>query len=673
MYIIYLYVFKKVSKFKLYIIIVLLLIIYTIFYTLYITHYTPLDSQLYIEVESNLKSNEEYLSFNTHINKDKYRIVYYCKEEEDCNNINYGNVYNSNDFKLSKIDNQYNNPSSFNSVKYYGSKQIFYEITINNSEFYSSNHSLNSRLNNYRRHLSIRNKNRFPNSYQIINALILGYNEFDEDITDNINNTGVNHLFVISGSHLIVIIYIINTVLGYLQLKNKTFLITNIVSLITYSILAGFSYPVIRATFVYITTLLNSRISTLQANLLIFLILITLNPLCIFNLSFFLSFYITFIMVPVKSFVKKLNKSKLASNIIFSYLIYLSIIPIIINLNYSINILAPIAGIVIGVVISFILIPCCFFLTFSTFSIGINFIVYLTYTLVLFLLQQFSFYSITTKHINIYIQFILIILLLVYLYTNNKKYITYYLIILFVILLNINILGNVSIIDIGQGDSALIQYPLNGEVVLIDTGPPKAEEELENYLNYRGIKKINKIIITHDHLDHNGNLEFLINNYKIDQIYTSTRDESTDSIILQKGDSINLDNENIEILSPSTIKEDQNLNSISFIVTLGNKKWFFGGDIEQENEELIAEEIPKTDVDFLKVSHHGSNTSSTEKFINQFTPEYAIISCGKNNMYNHPNVETMDLLSTHNIKTFVTKDSGAYIDYFIGNYYFGGL
>ena len=238
---------------------------------------------------------------------------------------------------------------------------------------------------------------------------------------------------------------------------------------------------------------------------------------------------------------------------------------------------------------------------------------------------------------------------------------------------------SVHIIDVGQGDSILIKTPTN-KSILIDSGDEDNDRIIKSYLKSSDIKKINILIATHLDKDHIGTLDYIIENFHIDKIYTpEQRDNSTSYInlvnacknknlkinYLSKDNSLDLDKDtHIKVLSPFYINNsNNNANSIVFNLSYKEMDFLFTGDCEKENEAQIIASYDLKGVDFLKVAHHGSSSSSSESFIKEISPKIAAISCGYKNNYGHPHQSTLDTLEKYNIKTFRTDLNGDLVFY----------
>ncbi len=263
----------------------------------------------------------------------------------------------------------------------------------------------------------------------------------------------------------------------------------------------------------------------------------------------------------------------------------------------------------------------------------------------------------------------------------------------------------VHFIDVGQGDSILIELG-DDTVMLIDAGHETSVSKAfkADYLAYLdtiiGDGNIDYLIATHPDSDHINMLTDVIEKYDVAEIYFN--DCYNDGV---KGASKTLQNfetaaeseENCTVYEYSTADDtiqyingsdykltiyssgndgfkgaESKANSMSILCLLeyGGRRALFTGDAEDKTEEWFVakcEELYQTDgldIDFLKVGHHGSRSCSSETFLDYIKPEYAVISCGKDNTYGHPHAETIEKLDERNITTYMTVDQGT-IDLYI--------
>ena len=239
-------------------------------------------------------------------------------------------------------------------------------------------------------------------------------------------------------------------------------------------------------------------------------------------------------------------------------------------------------------------------------------------------------------------------------------------------------LFSVHIIDVGQGDSIFIQTPENKRI-LIDVGDEEAEHTVYSYLKRKGVKKIDVLIATHPDTDHIGSMDYIIDKFKISHFYMpdaktdseafynlldSCRDKNLKIEYLTKGDILKIDSSTtMEILSPSTITDKNNLNSIVSLLNYKGYEFLFTGDAEKENESEILSSCNLPDIEFLKAGHHGSSSSSTNEFIEKLKPEAVAISCGYNNDYGHPHRSVLDTFRENGSVVYRTDKNGTLVFY----------
>lgn len=215
-------------------------------------------------------------------------------------------------------------------------------------------------------------------------------------------------------------------------------------------------------------------------------------------------------------------------------------------------------------------------------------------------------------------------------------------------------------IDVGQGDCEFIELP-NNETMLIDAGDSGSGPEITAYIKNLGYDTINYLVATHPHADHIGGMSYVIKNLNIVHMYMPEKSTNTKTfenllqtildmnIKVEEAESgtviLNTENLKIDILAPDS-EQYKNLNNYSAVIKMDykNTSFLFMGDAEKEVEEKLPNKEIQTDV--LKVGHHGSDTSSTAAFLEKVSPKYAVISCGKNNRYGHPDSITLQNLES---------------------------
>jgi competence protein ComEC len=224
-----------------------------------------------------------------------------------------------------------------------------------------------------------------------------------------------------------------------------------------------------------------------------------------------------------------------------------------------------------------------------------------------------------------------------------------------------NIKGmNVHFIDVGQGDSILIQ--VNSKNLLIDSGPSASKDKLVKYLNSLKISKFDYIIATHPHEDHIGNMSYIIDNFEVLNFYAPKVNSNTkafetmvESLVIKdlkikvlkpNIKSIDLgENTKVDVFSPIS-NEYENLNNFSSIIKIsyGTTSFLFTGDSEELSEKEVLTQGYDLKSDVLKVGHHGSSSSTSKRFLDAVDPYIAVISVGKDNSYGHPSQEVLSRL-----------------------------
>lgn len=223
---------------------------------------------------------------------------------------------------------------------------------------------------------------------------------------------------------------------------------------------------------------------------------------------------------------------------------------------------------------------------------------------------------------------------------------------------------NIIYFYVGQADSTFVK--LNNSTMLIDAGNNEDGKMIVNFLNQNNISKIDYLVATHADEDHIGGIDDILNSVKVNQLLIPTVGSSgsdyknaieaakNNNVEIKnpvRGDKFNLDSANIEIMS-ALEGEDVSDNDSSIVMQMNynTTKYLFMGDAEKEVENSRQWQ----EVDVLKVGHHGSNSSSSEKFLEQTNPKYSIIEVGKNNSYNLPSSKALTRLKNINTKILRT-------------------
>ncbi|MDT2501253.1 ComEC/Rec2 family competence protein [Enterococcus avium] len=278
---------------------------------------------------------------------------------------------------------------------------------------------------------------------------------------------------------------------------------------------------------------------------------------------------------------------------------------------------------------------------------------------------------------------ILIVLLLIDRLKYQRK--TYWLLgIAFLLIASVtfSVKGMVAFVDVDQGDSIFIKPPFKQETFLIDTGgrltfrqkkwQSRQQKHLSDYnllpfLKSLGCTKIDHLLITHNDADHMGELMNVIDNVKVKNLYLAKGSQvelktliqsikGTKIHLVKKGDTVG-NKLKVQILSPEK-STGENDDSLVTYFTINHQRFLLTGDLETTGEEALIRNYPQLKTDFLKVGHHGSNTSTGKELLEKVRPKYAIISAGKKNRYGHPTQETLTKLNKQKIRVFRTDQQG---------------
>lgn len=232
----------------------------------------------------------------------------------------------------------------------------------------------------------------------------------------------------------------------------------------------------------------------------------------------------------------------------------------------------------------------------------------------------------------------------------------------------------VHFIDVGQGDSTLVMC--DGHAMLIDTGDYSKGTAVQNYLQKQKISKLDYLILTHPDSDHIGGAPVIITKFEIGKVFVSNfeKDNKTYQKLIQAldnkrlkyitpkvGTRYSLGTADITILAPNDTYDDPNNASIALMIQNGKNRFLFTGDAEENAEQDILEQDFDLSADVYKAGHHGSRSSTSQKFFEAVKPSCAVISCGEDNSYGHPHAETLNTFRMNGVKVYRTDEDGTII------------
>lgn len=556
----------------------------------------------------------------------------------------------------------------------------------------------------------------------LLKGVVFGGKDINPDIKESFQNAGVAHVLSVSGLHVGYVFLLISFCLTLLKIKKKHWLFYLIPALLFYIVMTGFESPVIRASIMLGSITLGQGIhrekDTLNNLCLAGILILCLWPSQLFQPGFQLSmgavlgivlFYEPLLFQYKKHFNKKMSRQEKKTGPIIeglaltfcatlgtlpmmfyhfkgftlsSFFSNLIVVPLIggfllsgIFFFFSVGLL-PFLGPILAIPLNFLgesILVVLFGINAigNTFSFlwvnrgGLSIIEMLLFIYLAFLITgYYHLKNPVVKNTIITLGGILGLLLIVLpLYPKNLV---------------------VTFLDIGQGDSILIETP-SGINYLIDGGGYLFEKDTKisesivlPVLYTKNIKKLNGVFLSHNHIDHSQGVEELLeSSFPIENLFMSVNTNNENLLnqsavpvsLLNKGSVIEgTDGVKLEILSPSGEinplgDDDQNNASLVIRLSYGKTNLLFCGDIEQEVEEKLVGELNqenlKHDIQIIKIPHHGSKTSSTQGFLALVDPELAVISVGAFNTFGHPAEEVINRLNDQRTKTLRTDKNGA--------------
>jgi competence protein ComEC len=628
--------------------------------------------------------NENSINGTLQIDNEKYRFFNFSNEPLNIDAINN---------HVCPIDGSYKPITS----------SVFRPLIINikhikSNECEPTQRTVLTAFNNHKYHLYNKFKSSGLQQYDKIIALLFGdVNLLSKNLLDDVKDIGIYHLMAVSGSHIMTIVAMLYCISIRLELPIPFIKVAICVVLPIYACYTDFAPSALRAiTMVLIVTLLPRFLLYRALDVLgsTFIILSTITPHLVYDIGFQFSFLITlFILLSAPLFIKH-NKamvlvllnvitflgSFMINSIHFNQIQWIGLFSNILFIPLYTFIFFPLAIfylLYVHVPISFQLVP---LIVDSIFKLHDNLVrIFIIFTKIRWFVPELN-------HLQVALC-LLMILVILRVFVLRKFVQTIVLFVLFSLAITYlprDYTAQLTMFDVGHGDSFLLKTAKN-KTVMIDTGGKYVDKKrqyngtLSKYkilptLKKKGIKKIDYLIITHPHNDHMGELEFLCQELSFTNVIINKQ-----SFTQQQLEYINTlatiyDFKMIDILSLNTIyldqffiefldatiphSEDQNEQSIITLVKYRGYKLLFMGDATINNEQLLLAKYDLSNVDILKVGHHGSKTSSSEAFMQVTNPRISLISNGQNNKFHLPDMQVLNNLKIINSKVYDTAQHG---------------
>jgi competence protein ComEC len=559
----------------------------------------------------------------------------------------------------------------------------------------------------------------------IVQAMTIGvYDELDRELVSRYQKLGLVHILAISGLHIGIILWSLYYLILKLPITREKALTTLFIFIPFYIYLSGANVSVIRAGLMGMIVLISMRFHLWKQSVvglyITYILLLLWNPFYLFQAGFQLSFLVTYFLIVVYPHFSFLLQGLDNKWIIgFKQLVVISLIAQIISLPilllhfYQFSPISFFLNLLLVPLYSFLFIPGAFLLTMISFmelqveNLGITIYEYILNWVHKGLdwASLLPYASINTGKPQM-LWFFLYALVIIFILINSERkklkwsYMGLFLIPVLIIgqtiFPHLDKEAHVMLLDVGQGEAIVIEAPFREEVVLIDLGGQvqfptddwkKRRKDFEvgrdillPYLKYRGINKIDKIIITHGHYDHFSGIQGLLSEVKIEKMLRSPmapksafEKEWTEKIqeqgiqiyTLARGDWWETEHTKFKVLFPrkekGTLITAENVHDANVVLwsELHNTTFLWTGDIEGEGEIEIIKEYPNLTADVLKVAHHGSLTSTSADWLSQVKPKLTLISVGKNNRYGLPHPDIIKRIqSQKGIKVYRTDEKG---------------
>ena len=555
------------------------------------------------------------------------------------------------------------------------------------------------------------------NAAFLMGLLVSDKEHLDDEAYEALENSGLLHMSVASGFHVEAVVTAVVLLLGLLAVNRKRAMLISVPIIIFYIFINGCSVSIIRAAIVMFMIILaayaqrdfDSVIGLCMAGLVIIL----LNPLNVFNISFILSFcsvgaIIFFVGGLIKLF-DKIHVGKGEEKLImkhplrrvFYYIrstlcvciaVQLVIVPISAHFFGYVAPYSIIANLytswLIPIIMFFgalMLIFCMNEILCAACAFAADKLINLFFALV----QRVS--EIPGARIEAYISFggvvlALMILSCAYFYFKKKPKTACAIGVICILIIGAGAVNKaneankieINFVNVGQGDGAFIKYG-NGRAIVIDGGDVgESDYTFSPYMKRSGVKSIECIFVSHFDDDHAKNILNVMDNFEVRNvalpirmrksemqvlIENKAREINADILYVRSGDEFEIsDDINVKVYMPTVYTSsllEENEASMAIKVEAADKSILFLGDLPTELQDSMAAKYrDELECDILKAAHHGAKNGYSSELMRFAMPKYIVVSCGDTNIYHHPDPEVIRNFNRAGAKTFITNERG---------------
>ncbi|WP_280768526.1 DNA internalization-related competence protein ComEC/Rec2 [Salipaludibacillus daqingensis] len=603
------------------------------------------------------------------------------------------------------------NPYSFDYKKYLFEQRIHWIIRINNNEINcekSNNVWRNAMYNLRTRGIEKLLRKDDSETSALITALVFGDRSYmNEEKINQYRELGILHLLAVSGLHVGLVTFSFYFMLYRIGITREWSSFLLFCFLPVYIFIAGGAPSVLRASMMCMVFLLvvtfNWKIKAVDVVGIVGLLLLMINPFYMYHLGFQLSFLTSFSLLLSTSFLK--SKSPIYTIVKVSALAQLVTLPFTFYHSFELSLFTLPMNVLFIPFISLWVLPLSFITVIcqSIFPIVSEGSYWLASRSLQLMDQLLTLATNVPWSVVVFgrpsekmMLLMFIAIIGSFLLFEKKRYCLGMMILSSMFFIHwvlpyVDGKAYVTMIDVGQGDAILIELPYRRAVYLIDTGGivqwDKEDRDVkrssgpgkyavEPFLKGKGIAKVDYLFLTHGHVDHIGEACYISSAVKVKQVLypkgnnldneaktvlTCLKENDVPISFVKKGQRWNIDNQSFFILGPDDLNVElsENDRSIVLFAVLNDVSLLFTGDIEETSEQQLLKNYPDLSFDILKVAHHGSQSSTTDAFVEQFAPNIGLISAGENNRFGHPHLEVTERLEQQGVDIYRTDKHGA--------------
>lgn len=550
-------------------------------------------------------------------------------------------------------------------------------------------------------------------SSYIKTLLFADTSSIDDQVINGYKEIGIIHLLSISGLHIQFFIAGLTYIFWRIGVtREKTYLFL-VFFLPVYGSLTGWGISIFRAIVMSLISQTGSHIHRPISGLDVWswtlIIGLWIDPYQIFSIGFQLSYLLSLALLLFSKSLFNRSRFNSANGLCISFILTLISIPILSFHFFEFSWIGIVANLIFVPLFTWIVMPLTIVLFVSSYLFSGTLFFHLLMSVTEKLLGMmewlvskislFPYGTFVTGKVPFGLFILTTVILIFFLIALDEQKKIKRSIVLLTIVFTIfiyyqkyNPFGEVLLLDVGQGDAILMKEPFGAGVYLIDTGgkigfekedwqirenqSTVASRVLIPVIKSLGVTQIDQVFITHGDEDHMGELKELAQSIEVKELifpegttkkqlfYDTAQTLEKNGVKLR---AITAENNQKQLFGPSLailwpIKAGEGGNNDSLVLygKVGNYYWLFTGDIEEAGEVDLATHYPHLRVDILKVAHHGSQTSTSEKFMQQIKPKIALISCGLNNRYNHPNGDVLAQLADLGTTVYRTDLQGSF-------------